>query len=145
MLLTCNRDYTVSVWSVEQGKKLLHLQGEKDVYNAAFSPDSRHVVTGSDRMVVSEKYGGALRIWRISDGKLLRRMDETGTRIVVPRRDPSVAEEPFLDFEAGYVMRSIDSLPKQGATFPWRLKMNYFKDILVFRKPVEDEALEFSA
>ncbi len=42
-------------------------------------------------------------------------------------------------------MRSIDSLPKQGATFPWRLKMNYFKDLLVFRKPVEDETLEFTA
>ncbi|WP_408897103.1 flavin-containing monooxygenase [Nocardioides sp. R1-1] len=77
--------------------------------------------------------------------KLLERMDRTGARTVVPRRDPSVAEEPFLDFEAGYVLRSIDSLPKQGAVFPWRLKMNYFKDLLVFRKPVEDEALEFSA
>ena len=77
--------------------------------------------------------------------KLIQRMDETGTRMVVPRRDPSVAEQPFLDFEAGYVMRSIDSLPKQGSEFPWRLKMNYFKDILVFRKPVEDEALEFTA
>ncbi len=77
--------------------------------------------------------------------KLLRHMDRTGARTVVPRRDPSVAEEPFLDFEAGYVMRSIDSLPKQGATFPWRLKMNYFRDVLVFRRPVEDETLEFTA
>ncbi len=77
--------------------------------------------------------------------KLLRHMDKTGSRTVIPRRDPSVAEEPFLDFEAGYVMRSIESLPKQGATFPWRLKMNYFRDVLVFRKPVVDDALEFSA
>ena len=42
-------------------------------------------------------------------------------------------------------MRSIDSLPKQGSEFPWRLKMNYFKDVLVFRKPVEDKALEFTS
>ncbi|GAA4819012.1 flavin-containing monooxygenase [Nocardioides caeni] len=77
--------------------------------------------------------------------KLLTHMDKVGARTVVPRRDPSVAEEPFLDFEAGYVMRSINALPKQGATFPWRLKMNYFKDVLVFRKPVVDETLEFSA
>ncbi|TWH00837.1 monooxygenase [Nocardioides sp. J9] len=77
--------------------------------------------------------------------KLLRRMDGTGNRIAVPRRDPSVTEEPFLDFEAGYVMRSIHELPKQGSSYPWRLKMNYFKDLLVFRRPVDDEALEFSA
>ncbi|MDQ6523008.1 NAD(P)/FAD-dependent oxidoreductase [Nocardioides sp. LHD-245] len=77
--------------------------------------------------------------------KVLRHMESTGTRMVVPRRDPAVAEEPFLDFEAGYVMRSIDALPKQGATFPWRLKMNYFKDVLVFRKPVADDTLEFTA
>ncbi len=77
--------------------------------------------------------------------KLIKHMDDTGSRVVVPRRDPSIGEEPFLDFEAGYVMRMIDSLPKQGTEFPWRLKMNYFRDVLVFRKPVEDDALEFSA
>ena len=76
--------------------------------------------------------------------KVLQHMDRTGTRTVVPRRDPAVTEEPFLDFEAGYVMRSIGALPKQGSEFPWKLKMNYFKDVLVFRKPVEDKALEFS-
>ncbi|MCX6399157.1 MAG: NAD(P)/FAD-dependent oxidoreductase [Propionibacteriales bacterium] len=77
--------------------------------------------------------------------KVLQHMDRTGTRTVVPHRDPSVAEEPFLDFEAGYVMRSIEAMPKQGSVYPWRLKMNYFKDVLVFRKPVDDPALEFSA
>lgn len=77
--------------------------------------------------------------------KVLRQMDATGARTVVPRRDPSMAEEPFLDFEAGYVMRSISAMPKQGTAYPWRLKMNYFKDVLVFRKPVDDPALEFSA
>ncbi|KRA38797.1 MULTISPECIES: flavin-containing monooxygenase [unclassified Nocardioides] len=76
--------------------------------------------------------------------KVLRQMDATGARTVVPRRDPSMAEEPFLDFEAGYVMRSIAAMPKQGTAYPWRLKMNYFKDVLVFRKPVDDPALEFS-
>ncbi|WP_418057609.1 flavin-containing monooxygenase [Pimelobacter simplex] len=77
--------------------------------------------------------------------RVLQHMDKTGTRVVVPRRDPAVAEEPFLDFEAGYVMRSIEQFPKQGSVEPWRLKMNYFKDLLVFRKPVENEPLEFTA
>ena len=75
--------------------------------------------------------------------KVLAHMQKVGARTVVARRDPNVTEEPFLDFEAGYVMRSIDALPKQGATFPWRLKMNYFRDVLDFRRPVADDVLEF--
>ena len=77
--------------------------------------------------------------------RVLQHMEQTGRRVVVPRRDPAVAEEPFLDFEAGYVLRAITQFPKQGSVEPWRLKMNYFKDLKVFKEPVTDPALEYSA
>ncbi len=77
--------------------------------------------------------------------RVLEHMAKTGARTVVPKRDPKVAEEPFLDFEAGYVMRSINQFPKQGDVEPWRLKMNYFKDLKVFSKPVDDPALEYTS
>ena len=39
--------------------------------------------------------------------------------------DQSVATEPFLDLNSGYVLRSIHTLPKQGSRAPWRLHQNY--------------------
>ena len=72
-------------------------------------------------------------------------MDRTGTRIVVPRRDPAVKEEPFLDFEAGYVQRAIADLPRQGDRYPWKMSMSYADDVKLVRGgPVVDEALRFS-
>ncbi|MFZ2173845.1 MAG: NAD(P)/FAD-dependent oxidoreductase, partial [Rhodococcus sp. (in: high G+C Gram-positive bacteria)] len=65
--------------------------------------------------------------------RLLAHMDEKGYAYCVPQRDPSVTEEPFLDFAAGYVLRSVDSFPKQGSKAPWRLRMNYFHDLVTLR------------
>lgn len=76
--------------------------------------------------------------------RVLEHMDRTGTRVVVPRRDPAVAEEPFLDFAAGYVLRAVHDFPTQGTEEPWRLKMNYFRDLKVFAAPVDDPALVYS-
>ena len=45
-----------------------------------------------------------------------------------------------MDLKSGYVMRAVDSLPKQGATIPWRLHQNYIRDIRMLRHgPVADE------
>ncbi|MEI2819839.1 MAG: NAD(P)/FAD-dependent oxidoreductase [Marmoricola sp.] len=77
--------------------------------------------------------------------RVLRRFKATNTRVVVPVRDPSVAERPFMDFEAGYVMRALEKLPKQGDRVPWMLKQNYFKDIQLIRKgSLDDGVLAFS-
>ncbi|RRQ26545.1 NAD(P)/FAD-dependent oxidoreductase [Rhodococcus sp. Eu-32] len=65
--------------------------------------------------------------------RLLGHMDESGYREVRLKRDQSVGEEPFLDFAAGYVLRSVDTFPKQGSEAPWRLRMNYFRDLPVLR------------
>jgi hypothetical protein len=78
--------------------------------------------------------------------RVLNHMDARGYAEVVPRNDdPSVVPEPFIDFNAGYVLRSIDSFPKQGSRTPWRLHQNYARDILdVRRGELEDGALRFS-
>ncbi|HEY1457223.1 MAG TPA: NAD(P)/FAD-dependent oxidoreductase [Solirubrobacteraceae bacterium] len=78
--------------------------------------------------------------------RLLGHMDEHGYRYCTPRNsDPSVTEQPFLDFSSGYVLRSIDKFPKQGSRAPWRLHQNYALDILSLKfGSLEDGALEFS-
>ena len=65
--------------------------------------------------------------------RLLEYMDKNGYREVRLERDPSIEEEPFLDFAAGYVLRAVDSFPKQGSKAPWKLRMNYFRDLPALR------------
>jgi monooxygenase len=78
--------------------------------------------------------------------RLLNHMDAGGHRICVPRvSDPSVTEEPLLDFNSGYVLRSIDQLPKQGSKEPWKLRQNYPVDLRMLRRgPVADGTMEFT-
>jgi monooxygenase len=76
--------------------------------------------------------------------RLLQHMEATGNRVCVPRRDPSVEDEPFLDFAAGYVLRAVEQFPKQGTRAPWKLKMNYFIDRKNLRKAeIQDEVMDF--
>lgn len=65
--------------------------------------------------------------------RLLKRMDRSGARAAVARRDPDVPEIPFLDFTSGYVKRALTVLPRQGARRPWRLYQNYLLDLLTLR------------
>jgi cation diffusion facilitator CzcD-associated flavoprotein CzcO len=78
--------------------------------------------------------------------RLLNHMDAGGYRICTPEvNDPLVAEEPLLDFSSGYVLRSIDQLPKQGSKEPWRLRQNYPVDLRMLRHgPVADGVMRFS-
>ena len=77
--------------------------------------------------------------------RLINHMDAHGYRRAVPVRDPSVAERPFLDFEPGYVLRSLHELPKQGARAPWRLSMSYVVDVVKIRLGrVDDGVLRFA-
>ena len=76
--------------------------------------------------------------------RLLNHMDEHGYRQCVPRRDPSVAERPLIDFTSGYVRRSLHLFPKQGSKPPWRLHQNYPRDIMSLGfGALEDGAIEF--
>ena len=78
--------------------------------------------------------------------RMLNHMDERGYRICTPRNlDPSVTEEPLIDFSSGYVLRAIDRFPRQGSKAPWRLYQNYARDLVLLRfGAIEDEGIEFS-
>ncbi|HEU0316655.1 MAG TPA: FAD-containing monooxygenase EthA, partial [Solirubrobacteraceae bacterium] len=80
-------------------------------------------------------------------GRLLAHMDRHGYRCCVPRNDdPTVEPRPLLDFEAGYVLRSLADLPKSGSKAPWRLRMNYAADVLALRfGAVDDGVMRFSS
>ncbi len=78
--------------------------------------------------------------------RVLNHMDSRGYRQVAPKNhDPSVEPEPLIDFNSGYVLRAIESFPKQGSKRPWRLYQNYARDIRLLRHgPIEDGVLEFA-
>lgn len=76
--------------------------------------------------------------------RLLKYMDAHGYAKATPLRDPSVGTAPFLDFEPGYVLRALDYLPKQGDRAPWKLHMNYLRDLPKLRYgKVTDAAMVF--
>jgi cation diffusion facilitator CzcD-associated flavoprotein CzcO len=77
--------------------------------------------------------------------RLMAHMDAQGFGSVVPVNDDLAAEtRPLLDFSAGYVLRSLHQLPKQGAGAPWQLAMDYNEDVEHLRHgPVDDPALRF--
>ena len=78
--------------------------------------------------------------------RLLGHMDAHGYKRCVPEVDPSVTEQPLLDFTSGYVLRSLEHFPKQGSKEPWKLRQNYVFDIRTIRRgEIEDGAMRFSS
>jgi monooxygenase len=77
--------------------------------------------------------------------RLLNHMDHKGYSTCTPRiNDADIEEEPVIDFNSGYVLRALDSLPRQGSKTPWRLHQNYVKDLSMMRYGrVEDGTMEF--
>ena len=78
--------------------------------------------------------------------RVLNYMDANGFDTVVPEHPgDSIEERPLMDFTPGYVLRSLDSLPKSGSRAPWRLKQNYLLDLRLIRHgKVQEAALKFS-
>jgi monooxygenase len=78
--------------------------------------------------------------------RLLKYMQTHEYDICAPRnRDPSITEQPAIDFSSGYIQRALPHLPKQGSKRPWRLHQNYALDMLEFRlAPVNDGVMEFA-
>ena len=79
--------------------------------------------------------------------RLIKYMDKNGYVQVTPRHpEPSLPTAGFVEhFSSGYVQRSISKLPKQGAKAPWRVKQNYFADMMHLKYAgIPDAALEFS-
>ena len=78
--------------------------------------------------------------------RLLNHMDHHGYAVCTPRvNDQDFSVEPVIDFNSGYVLRALDTLPRQGSKTPWRLHQNYMKDLSMMRYGrLEDGAVEFS-
>ena len=77
--------------------------------------------------------------------RLLNFMDQRGYLQCTPRKtDPTITEEPIVDFTSGYVQRALPSLPAQGSQRPWKLYQNYLLDTITFRLArVDDGTMEF--
>jgi hypothetical protein len=76
--------------------------------------------------------------------RLFAYMDKHGHRWCCPERDPSMQEQPAMNFSSGYVQRSIDQFPRQGTVRPWRLFHNYVSDLLMIQhSKINDPALRF--
>ncbi len=76
--------------------------------------------------------------------RLLNHMAEHGFHKAAPH--PPAGTEgtgPLVDLRSGYVLRSIDKLPKQGPAAPWRLHQNYPRDVLLMRYGPMDDDMRF--
>ncbi|HEU4656526.1 MAG TPA: NAD(P)/FAD-dependent oxidoreductase [Capillimicrobium sp.] len=74
--------------------------------------------------------------------RVLAHLDATGHDACVPELDPTMETRPLLDFEAGYVVRSLHEFPRQGVASPWHLAMNYDVDVKTLRHgPIDDGTL----
>jgi monooxygenase len=78
--------------------------------------------------------------------RLLRHMDAHGYASFMPSNDdPTVTDRPLMDFQAGYVLRSIDEFPRAGSRAPWQLGMSYAHDVVRLRHgAIEDGAMRFA-
>jgi cation diffusion facilitator CzcD-associated flavoprotein CzcO len=79
--------------------------------------------------------------------RLLKHMDQHGYAQCTPRlNDPEITPEPAIDFTSGYVLRALDTLPRQGSKTPWRVHQNYVKDLSMLRfGRVDDGTMEFKS
>lgn len=76
--------------------------------------------------------------------RLLNKMARRGYTSVTPRLKGEVEEVPLLDFDAGYVLRSRESFPKQGNRLPWKNYQNYIRDFIGLSLGRQnDDELEF--
>lgn len=77
--------------------------------------------------------------------KVLNYMDKHNYKICVPRYDAAgYTSEPLLDFNAGYVLRANDKLPKQGSKHPWKVYQNYVRDLISLEwEGADDKSLEY--
>lgn len=73
-------------------------------------------------------------------------MDRHGYAVCRPELDDlDMPTRPLLDFDAGYVKRSLGDIPRQGDRFPWLMPVDYHTDAKVLRTGrVDDEHLHFS-
>jgi cation diffusion facilitator CzcD-associated flavoprotein CzcO len=76
--------------------------------------------------------------------KLLAYMDSHGYTHAYPHLgDVDMPEQPAFNLQSGYVLRSLDVLPKSGTRRPWALTHNFLRDVVGRRFESMDESMVF--
>jgi hypothetical protein len=55
----------------------------------------------------------------------------------------AMPEKPTFDLQSGYVLRSLDVLPKSGTHRPWKVRHNYLLDSFDHRFDRIEESMVF--
>ncbi|MBK7070767.1 MAG: NAD(P)/FAD-dependent oxidoreductase [Myxococcales bacterium] len=78
--------------------------------------------------------------------RVLNHMAKGGFRRCTPvQDDPTMATEPLLDLQSGYVQRAQALMPRQGDRTPWRMHQSYPRDLIALRHgKVDDGVLSFA-
>jgi cation diffusion facilitator CzcD-associated flavoprotein CzcO len=79
--------------------------------------------------------------------RLLNHMHEHGLRECVARNTgDTVVDGTMLGLTSGYIQRSAHLLPKQGASYPWKVHQSYLRDYRALKMtPVDDGYMAFGA
>lgn len=77
--------------------------------------------------------------------RIINYMSEKQFQVCTPTFDSTNFEStPLLDFDAGYVKRAFDALPKQGSKSPWKVYQNYLIDTVSLKmSKVDDQYLAY--
>jgi cation diffusion facilitator CzcD-associated flavoprotein CzcO len=76
--------------------------------------------------------------------RLLNKMHRGNYATVTPQIKGDIGEVPMLDFDAGYVLRAKEMMPKNGDRLPWKNYQNYVRDFVGLRLGrLNDKELEF--
>ncbi|MBS1887680.1 MAG: NAD(P)/FAD-dependent oxidoreductase [Actinobacteria bacterium] len=155
--LESGRELEADVVVTATGLNLLFLGGTKLDIDGV-EPEQSHLLTYKGMMLgdvpnLAFTIGYTNASWTLKADlvaeymcRLLNHMDAEGYDVCMPHlSDPSVSEEPILDFSSGYVVRAVADLPKQGSKEPWKLRQNYAVDLRALRwGALEDGAMTFS-
>jgi monooxygenase len=76
--------------------------------------------------------------------RLLRHMERHRVQVAWPEHPDEPVARPLLDLTSGYIQRSLDVLPKQGARPPWVVRQNYLRDYFTARFGRLARAVRFS-
>jgi len=77
--------------------------------------------------------------------RLFNHMKTNGHNVAMPRPPKDMKARTWLDFDAGYIQRAADIMPKQGDRDPWQNIQNYKRDRSVIGKAkIDDGVMEFS-
>ena len=78
--------------------------------------------------------------------RLMNHMDAQGLDTVTAHAPDGLIPRKFVDFEAGYITRVADQLPKQGNRDPWQNRQDYkFDKAVLMKAALEHEGLEFTS